>query len=130
MELTRCWPLLPVMLGLAGFIVLGGCNGDTANKYAQNGSVTLYPEKIDPSLSVAIQNPGQTNQATQHVEILIRTRGEINAAQRAALEAKGARIGSVMGDVLTASVPVQAVPGIANLDFVLRMELSRTERLR
>lgn len=130
MEMTRIWPRLPVMLGLAGFMVLAGCNSETASNNVQIGTMTLGAEKIDPALLAVVQDPEPGRQAATYVDVLIRTRGEVNAAQRAALEAKGARIGSVMGDVLNASVPVQAVSGMASLDFVLRLELSRTQRLR
>jgi hypothetical protein len=35
-----------------------------------------------------------------------------------------------MGDVLTARIPARAVAGIANLEFVVRIEISRQQRLR
>ncbi len=130
MEKPRIWQLLPLMLGLAGFIGLAGCSGETSSKNVLNGSLTMNQEKIDPALSLAIQNSELTKQPMQLVDVLIRTRGEVDATQRAALERQGARIGSVMGDVLTASVPTQAIPEIANLEFVVHIEMSKQQRLR
>jgi len=83
--------------------------------------------KLDPSLSMMLRQPGS---AAQAVDVLIRTRGEIDAARRATLESRGARIGSVIGDVVTATLPLQAVSGIADLEFVVRIEVSKAQRLR
>jgi hypothetical protein len=35
-----------------------------------------------------------------------------------------------MGDVLTAKIPARAVAGIANLEFVVHIEISKQQRLR
>ena len=74
-----------------------------------------------------LQQPGSVAQA---IDVLIRTRGEIDVAQRAALESQGASVGSVIGDVVTAKVPVSALPDIAGLGFVVRIDPSRAQRLR
>ena len=87
-------------------------------------------EKIDPALLMAIQQRELPKQPGQAIDVLIRTRSKIDAAQRAVLEGKGARIGSVLGDVLTANVPARAVSGIARLEFVMHIEMAKQQRLR
>lgn len=112
---------------LTGCVAVAGCSADAPSKHARETSSTASRSKLDPSLSMMLQQPGS---AAQAIDVLIRTRDEIDAAQRAALESQGASVGSVIGDVVTAKVPVSALPGIAGLDFVVRIEPSRAQRLR
>ncbi len=127
MEAKRIYRMLPIVLGLVGFMGLAGCNGETTSNKVLETSSTMNQQKIDPALLMTIQQSGQPEQP---MDVLIRTQGAIDATQRAALEERGARIGSVMGDVLTARIPARAVAGIANLEFVVRIEISRQQRLR
>jgi hypothetical protein len=127
METKRIYRMLPIVLGLLGFMELAGCNGETKSNKVLETSSAMNQQKIDPALLMTIQQSGQPEQP---MDVLIRTQGTIDATQRAALEGRGARIGSVMGDVLTARVPARAVAGIANLEFVVRIEISRQQRLR
>jgi len=127
METKRIYRMLPIVLGLLGFMELSGCNGETKSNKVLETSSAMNQQKIDPALLMTIQ---QSVQPEQPMDVLIRTQGAIDATQRAALEGRGARIGSVMGDVLTAKVPAHAVAGIANLEFVVRIEMSRQQRLR
>jgi hypothetical protein len=127
MKAKRFYRMLPIVLGLVGFMGLAGCNGETTSNKLLETSSAMNQQKIDPALLMTIQQSGQPEQP---MDVLIRTQGAIDATQRAALEGRGASIGSVMGDVLTARVPVRAVAGIANLEFVVRIELSRQQRLR
>ena len=127
METKRIFLMLPIILGLAGFAGLAGCNGETTSNKVLETSSVMNQQKIDPALLMIIQQSGQPEQP---MDVLIRTQGSIDATQRAMLETRGASIGSVMGDVLTARVPSRAVAGIANLEFVVRIEISRQQRLR
>jgi len=127
METKRIYLILPVILGMVGMLELAGCIGETTSNKVLKTSSTMNQQKIDPALLMTIQQSGQPEQP---MDVLIRTQGAIDATQRAALEGQGARIGSVMGDVLTARVPARAVAGIANLEFVVYIEISRQQRLR
>jgi len=127
METERIYPMLPVILGLVALMGLAGCNGETTGNKVLETSSSMNQQKIDPALLMSIQQSGQPEQP---MDVLIRTQGAIDATQRAALEGRGARIGSVMGDVLTARIPAGAVAGIANLEFVIRIEISKQQRLR
>ena len=127
MEAKRIYRMLPIVLGLAGFVGLAGCNGETTSNKVLETSLTMNQQKIDPALLMTIQ---QSAQPEQPMDVLIRTQGAIDATQRAALEGRGARIGSVMGDVLTARVPAHAVARIADLEFVVHIEISKQQRLR
>ena len=125
--ITRSRRLLPLLTLLAGCMALAACSGGAPSRHTPETPSTDVPSKIDPALSMTLQDPGT---AGQDIDVLIRTRGEIDATQRAALEGRGVRIGSVIGDVVTATIPVSAVSGIAGLEFVIRIELSRAQRLR
>ena len=125
--MTRTWRLLFILPALTGWIALAGCSGATPGGNAMETPSTHSQSKMDPALSLAIKN---SRSPIQTVDVLIRTRGEIDATQRAAIESRGARIGSVIGDVVTATVPVQAVSGITDLEFVVRIEMSKAQRLR
>jgi hypothetical protein len=125
--MTRARGWLSSLMLLAGCAALAGCSGDTPARNAPQAPSSGASSKIDPALSLTLHEPGS---AGQDIDVLIRTRGGIDAARRAALESRGARIGSVIGDVVTARIPAAALPGIAGLDFVVRIELSRKQRLR
>jgi hypothetical protein len=127
MEAKRTYRMLLIILGLVGFMGLAGCNGETTSKNILETSSAMNQQKIDPALLMTIQQSGGPEQP---VEVLIRTQGAIDATQRSALEERGARISSVMGDVLTARIPAGAVAGIANLEFVVHIEISKQQRLR
>ena len=122
METRRILRVQRTMLGLVGLLVLAGCIGESPRKDTQ--------DKIDPALQLAIQAAESMPQPAPRVDVLIRTRDEINITQHDALETSGAKIGSVMGDVLTANVPLRAIAGIASLDFVVYIETSKQQRLR
>ena len=130
MEARRIYRMFPVLLGLVGLMAFVGCSGETAGIKTQDTSTTMSQEKMDSALLMAVQESGSTGKPAQLVEVLIRTRGGIDAKQRDVLEREGVVIGSVMGDVLTARVPVHAVSRIARLEFVVYMEMSRKQRLR
>jgi len=125
--MTRVRGWLSSLMLLAGCAALAGCSGDVPGRNAPEAASSGASSKIDPALSMTLHEPGS---AGQDIDVLIRTRGGIDGARRAALESQGARIGSVIGDVVTARIPVTALPGIAGLDFVVRIELSREQRLR
>jgi hypothetical protein len=127
METERILLTLSVVLGLTGLVGLAGCKDETTSNQELETSSAVNQQKIDPALLMTIQQSGQPEQP---MDVLIRTQGAIDATQLAALEGKGARIGSVMGDVLTARIPARDVAGIANLEFVVRIEISRQQRLR
>ena len=121
METRRIWRVKRIMLGLVGLLALAGCIGESIRNDTQ--------DKIDPALKLVIQAVESGNQPESEVNVLIRTRDEMDITQHNALERNGVRIGSVMGDVLTASVPVRAVTEIASLDFVVYIEMSKKLRL-
>ncbi len=130
MQTRRAWRVLAIMLGLIGLMELAGCSGETAGVKTQETSTTMNQEKMDPALLMAIHESELTEKPARAIEVLIRTRGEINAKQRDVLEREGVMIGSVMGDILTARIPVHAVSRIASLEFVVHMEMSKKQRLR
>ena len=60
--------------------------------------------------------------SAQPASLLIRLTGEPYEATKARLEDAGASIGTVAGDVVTASAPVEAVETLADLDEVVSID--------
>jgi hypothetical protein len=59
------------------------------------------------------------------LKIIVRTKGNMNDVQRKQIEEVGLTIGSILGDVFTATGPLTAVLKAARFDFVSYIELSR-----
>jgi hypothetical protein len=86
---------------------------------------TLLPEhkaKLSPQLKQALMEPPTDENPT--VVVLLRTEGTLNQAQRSALEEIGVKVRTVAGDVVAASLPLNAISNLATLDFVKYLELS------
>jgi hypothetical protein len=86
-------------------------------------------EKIDPALWVEMES-GRSDRSGREIGLLIRTKKEIDAAERGEIEKRNGKIGSVIGDIVTARAPIDAVPAIAGLDFVVYIEKAKRMRLR
>jgi hypothetical protein len=89
-----------------------------------------YRQKLDAALLADLQRFESGAEADRPVETLIRTRARITPEERSMIEERGGKIGSIMGDVLTATIPVRALPDVAGLDFVVFIEKAKKPRLR
>lgn len=89
-----------------------------------------HTEKIDPSLLIEIKKLESAQQIDVEVEVLIRTKKVISAVETGKMEKEGVKIGSIIGDILTARIPVKAIPKIADLDFVIYIEKAKKQQLR
>jgi hypothetical protein len=59
------------------------------------------------------------------LNVMIGIHGRLTDAHRALIEGLGIRLRTVAGDVLSADVPSGALLGLAELDFIRHVELSR-----
>lgn len=93
-------------------------------------TLSNHTDKIDPSLLIEIKKLESAQQIDIEVEVLIRTKKEISAVETGKMEKEGVKIGSIIGDILTARIPVKAIPKIADLDFVVYIEKAKKQQLR
>ncbi len=105
-----------------GFSVFGVGEMDAA--------ATMNEGKIDPSLLIEIEKLKSEQQPDREIDVLIRTQKEINNLERAAIEKKDGKIGSVIGDILTARIPARAISEIAGLEFIVYIEKSKRQQRR
>ncbi|MGB3941038.1 MAG: hypothetical protein WBK96_06065 [Candidatus Manganitrophaceae bacterium] len=87
-------------------------------------------EKIDPMLRMEIERLASLARTDEEIDLLIRTRMEINPSERAEIEKRGGKIGSVIGDILTVRIEAGAVLEIADLEFVVSIEKAKRLRLK
>jgi hypothetical protein len=74
--------------------------------------------KLDATLREAL-NRAPARSAEQPVTVLVRGRDPFTPEQVADLASCGARVRTVLGDVLTADVPVEALPALCDRAFVV-----------
>lgn len=88
----------------------------------------LSPEKsrkLGANLRLRLNTPSTK---TEQVSILLRTNGTLTDEQRTQLETLGAEVRTVAGDIVTATVVLEQVLVISELDFVGYIELSQPLR--
>lgn len=96
-------------------------------------SVSLFNRsqgKIDPALETEVEKLESRPDGNPPIEVLIRTRTTIDAAQKRAIEEKGGKIGAALGDVMTATIPARSLSEVGSLPFVVYIEKAKKERLR
>jgi hypothetical protein len=82
-------------------------------------------EKIDPALRIEIDKLASGRPSGREIDILIRTAGPIDQAQRRELETRGCEIRSVIGNIVTARAPAKNVKDIAGLTFVVYIDKAK-----
>ena len=85
-------------------------------------------EKLDPALLVEMEN-GRSDRPDREINLLIRTRKPVDDAEKGEIEKRRGKIGSVIGDIITLRAPLDSIPAIADLDFVLYIEKAKKMRL-
>lgn len=78
-------------------------------------------EKLSPDLRLRLS---QRSAETNPLNILIQTNAALTPAERSQLEAAGANVRTVAGDIVTATVPLNQVLSLAELEFVRSIEAS------
>ncbi len=81
--------------------------------------------KVDPSLLAQINNLPTDQRTGQEIDVIIRTKGQMSAFERAQIEKMGGPVSSVLGDIAVARVPVGRIADIARLDFVIYIEKAK-----
>ena len=108
--------------------LLWGCSA-----FAQpspGGAGAANSEKIDPALKMEVDRLIKEDQGDQPVEVIIRSRSEMEPAQRAVIEQKGGILGAIIGDVSSARIPAQSVSEIAGLEWIVYLEKPKKHRPR
>jgi|GEM_PF-3234168 len=88
----------------------------------------LNAGKIDPVLILQVRHLLSEQRGDEIVHVLIRLRGEATTVQRGAIEQKGGKIETALGDVLTVRVPAASVFEISDLDFITYIETAKKQR--
>jgi hypothetical protein len=81
---------------------------------------TVFQRKLDPELQYALEQH-QSGQA----RVLLTTEHPLGHEEQLQLEREGYQVTSTFGTVVSGTVPLERVPGVASLDFVDYVELAR-----
>lgn len=81
--------------------------------------------KLDPALHRRLEELRQQGRSDQRLSVLVRTTSEAGPEQRRTLERFGMTIRSKSGTVISATIPAASIPDVAELDYVVRIELSK-----
>lgn len=84
-------------------------------------------EKCDAPLRQSLEAQKQGDESDA-IEVIGKCKSSITNEQLQKLCDTGAAIGTVAGDIFTASAPATSVRQLAKLEFVTRLELSRKSR--
>jgi len=122
---TLLWSLPLILLILS----LSGCsatelNGQGIPSY-DRGQISEKQAKLDPSLLIEVNRLTSQQQADREIDVLIRTRGSLDLSRREAIEKRGGRISSVLGDISTARIPAGRIEDVAGLEFVISIEKAK-----
>jgi hypothetical protein len=80
-------------------------------------------DKIDPMLRRLLESPVERGSAPT-VDVIVAVSSPPSEADLQALRDRGLAVRSVIGDVLTGSAPLSAVPRIAEHEAIVRIEAS------
>jgi hypothetical protein len=93
-----------------------------------SGSSSKYSNKLGASLRLRLSRISAEESAEDNarVNVLLRTSGPLTPEQQAQLEATGAEVRTVAGDIVTASIRLRQSLAVAELTFVSYIELSQS----
>lgn len=111
-------------------IVLGCSTPNGTPQALSQNTPSKNMNKIAPLILIEIKKHESSQQTDQEIDALMRTKKEISAVERGAIEKEGGRIGSVIGDIVTVKIPMKALSKIADLDFVVYIEKAKKQQLR
>jgi len=109
-------PLLTLLF--YALILLSGC---FLNQNAPRSNEAAIKQKLDPFLFIEIKE----GKPEKTLDVIIRTKEKVSKEQEKILTDRGARINSILGDIITASVPSEYISKVAELNFVVYVQLSR-----
>lgn len=127
-EHPRPWPLAAT----AALLVLTACgeapedslaDGRQVDNKGREGVMPIDSPKFSPECLRLMSElaPGQNPE----VNIMLQLDGELTDGRRAQLEAAGARIETVAGDVVSVRAPARSMSGFAELEFTVYVQVSR-----
>jgi hypothetical protein len=85
--------------------------------------MSSYSNKLSPETKRKLSE--LSAKEPQLVSVLVQIDGRLGPERRSQLEAVGAEVRTVAGDVVTATVPVGGIGQVAEQDFVRSLEVSR-----
>jgi hypothetical protein len=85
-------------------------------------------QKLDPSILMELEWLKKGEQISKPLKIIVRTKGKINDSQEKQIKEVGLTIGSILGDIFTATGPLTVVLKTASFDFVIHIEISRKSK--
>ncbi len=103
---------------LAGIsILLSGCSS----------SNELIEKKFDTALKQKIQD---INKSSEEISVIGKCNKEITTEMKKVLGNSGAMIGTITGDLFTASGNTEKIKKLAEIDFVISLELSQNRDIK
>lgn len=114
------------LLGIFIFVLSSFLGCAAVGATGESRSAMPNREKIDPAL-LAEMGEGRSD---REIGLLVRTQQPIDDIERGEIEKRNGKIGSVIGDIVTLRAPLDAIPAIASLDFVVYIEKAKRLRLR
>lgn len=112
------------------FVLVLGCTavGNTPISNVDMENNRADQRKIDSRLLAQINQSDL--KAGETLSVLIRTQCPIQSNQQAQLEKAGVMVGTVVGDILTATLQVSAIFEVAKFEFIVYIEKARKVQLR
>ena len=115
-----------LIIGLLVMLLLPGC---FRQKKINPMDLTQFYQKADLSTEQIYQRFVAKNQSGQIVSLFIKC-SECTPARQDSLRALGIQIHSLSENILTARIPANALPAVAELPFVLAIENARAGKLK
>lgn len=97
---------------------------------SQNGARSAaWEKKVDARLRAAMLHSTAQSQSPQHLQVLLKCSAPLSIAQKAKLAELSVRVQTEAGTIVTATMPQAAVTEVAQLDYVIYLELSKENKL-
>ncbi len=107
-------------------LMLPGCFHQ--KQYSSPNLATFY-QKADLNTERIYQRLVEKNQLDQEVSLFIKC-NECSSIQQDSLQALRVKINQVNGNIVTARIPVSAIPVVAELSFVTALESAKAGKLK
>ena len=107
---------------LAMLVFVSKINASPPNDFRRHIDQSIKG-KLDPLVLLELER--QKTEGASSVHVIVRTGKKVSELQKKRMEEAGLTIGSIFGDIFTATGPLAAVLKTASFDFVIYIELSQ-----